>query len=341
MSHSAPRRLQRALTTGTLAISATLLAACGSATSGEPDKASPAAGPFEYTDHRGETVKLDQVPDSVVAQSSVAAALWDAGYKVDGVYGELGEVDGHLNYQAGSIDVDETTVLGKTYGDFNLEQFAALRPDLLIDFSMDGKTLWYVPEELKGQITELASTIGIKGQGIKNTDEAIESFVDLAADLGADTDSAELAAAKEDYEEALAEIKQVAAEKTDLDILLVSRTPELMYAAHPTNFPEIQTLEKLGLDFVEVNPDETYGGFFEELSWEQAGKYDADVIIVDARETDDVARQVDKLPVWQNLPAVKAGQVYEWKTAAPYSYAQYAPIFHDVATWLKDAEPVD
>jgi len=53
----------------------------------------------------------------------------------------------------------------------------------------------------------------------------------------------------------------------------------------------------------------SYGGFFENLSWEQAGKYDADVITVDARETDDTAKQIDKLPTWQNLPPIKAGQV--------------------------------
>lgn len=162
-----------------------------------------------------------------------------------------------------------------------------------------------------GSISEIAPSIGIKGQGIKNTDEAIESFVDLASDLGADTRSQKLAEAKAEYDAALAELEEIAADKGDVKILLVSRTPEFMYAAQPTNFPEIQSLEERGLDFVEVNPDMANGGFFANLSWEQAGKYDADVIMVDARETDDTAKQIDK------LPAVKAAQVYEWKTAAP------------------------
>jgi len=167
------------------------------------------------------------------------------GYTVDGVYGELGQVDGHLNYQAGSIDVSKTTVLGKSYGDFNLERFAALRPDLLIDFSMDGKTLWYVPEGLTGRISDLAPTIGIKGQGLKNTDEAIESFVELARDLGADTESQELAAARAEYDAALAGLKEIAADKGHVKILLVSRSPEFMYAAHPTNFPETRPSKSL------------------------------------------------------------------------------------------------
>lgn len=97
----------------------------------------------------------------------------------------------------------------------------------------------------------------------------------------------------------------------------MSPGPEFMYAAHPTKFPEVQTLEELGPDFIDVNPDMSYGGLFEELSWEHAGKYDADVIMVDARATDETIRQLEGVGTWQNLPDVKAGQVYEWKTTAP------------------------
>ncbi len=140
------------------------------------------------------------MPTKVVAQSSVAAALWDAGYKVDGVYGELGDVDGKLTYQAGSIDTSQVDVLGKTYGEFDAQRYAVMQPDLLIDFSMDGKSLWYVPTEQSKQIFEAAPTLGLTGQGIPDTDAAIETFVELAGKLGADTDSDALAADKAAYD---------------------------------------------------------------------------------------------------------------------------------------------
>lgn len=297
-------------------------------------------GPFSYTDARGKTVELDQVPTTVVAQSSVAAALWDAGYQAAGVYGELGEVDGKLNYQAGSIDTSKVEVLGKTYGEFNTQEYGLMGPDLLIDFSMDGKSLWYIPAEQSKQILDQAPSIGIGGQGIPDTDTAIETFVELAGKLGADTDSPELAADKEDYDAALDRVKQAAEGKQDIKVLLVSRSKDTFYTASPKNFPEIQTLAKAGVQFVEVDADQAAGGFFEELSWEQAGKYDADVILYDAREAPGTPDEVAKIPTWTRLPAVKAGQVYPWYTAAPYSYKQYAQIYDDIADWLEKAKKV-
>jgi iron complex transport system substrate-binding protein len=139
---------------------------------------------------------------------------------------------------------------------------------------------------------------------------------------------------------ALDKVRQAAIGKDDIKVLLVSRSVDSFYAADPKNFPEIQTLEEAGVEFVDVAADPASGGFFEELSWEQAGKYEADVILYDAREAPDVAAKVSNIETWSRLPAVRAGQVYEWKTAAPYSYEQYAPIFEDVARWLDDVQTV-
>ena len=42
---------------------------------------------YVHTDAHIEKVQLEQTPETVVAQSSVAAALCDSRYQVDGVYG--------------------------------------------------------------------------------------------------------------------------------------------------------------------------------------------------------------------------------------------------------------
>jgi iron complex transport system substrate-binding protein len=47
------------------------------------------------------------------------------------------------------------------------------------------------------------------------------------------------------------------------------------------------------------------------------------VIIVDARNT---YTDYQKSAVWRSMPAVKAGRVFAWKPAAPYSYAASVSI---------------
>jgi len=332
----------------TVTAAALVLAGCSGDT--DPDRARDGAeapgsgqtvpeGPFTYTDARGKTVELDETPTTVVAQSSVAAALWDAGYKVDGVYGELTETDGELNYQAGNLELDGMEVLGKTYGEFNVQNYGLMEPDLLIDFSMDDKTLWYVPVEQAKQIFKLAPSIGVSGMGITDTEDAIETMVDLAVKLGADPDSEQLADDKAAYEQALEDVAEAAKGKEDLEILMVSRDPSTFYVANPEFFPEAQTLAKLGLNF--VTPDGK-PEFFHAKSWEEAADYaDADVIWYDARELPEMAEKAEGIDTWTSLPAVRAGQVHEWRTAAPYSYRQYAELYQDVAEWLAESEPVD
>ncbi len=325
-----------------MAVSLLAVAACGNSdTEKKASDDNPVVeGSFDYTDVRGEKIALENVPRTVVAQSSVAAALWDAGYKVSGVYGELGEVDGELTYQAGAIDLDQVEVLGKTYGEFDTTKFALLEPDLLIDFAMDGSSLWYVPAEQVKQVKEIATTIGLQGQGLTGTDEAIQMFVDLAGKLGADVESAELAEDKAAYDAALERVRTAAKGKKEVKVLLMSLTQDGAYAAAPTNFPEVQTLKDAGVSFVEVDADQATGGFFEQLSWEQVGKYDADVILYDARTAAGDSDEIMAVPTWSRLPAVKAGQVYAWRTAAPYSWKQYAGIYDEIATWLEKVETV-
>jgi iron-desferrioxamine transport system substrate-binding protein len=50
-------------------------------------------------------------------------------------------------------------------------------------------------------------------------------------------------------------------------------------------------------------------GYFEALSWENADKYDAGLIILDSRTQAVQANDLESKPAWRDLPAVKAGQV--------------------------------
>lgn len=328
---------RRSLAAAGTAAGLVALAACGSSTAADEESDGGSAGAaFTWTDARGEKVSLDETPDSVVAQSSVAAALWDAGLRVEGVYGELGELDGKLNYQAGNLDLDELTVLGKTYGEFDEVAYAKLDPDLLIDFNMVGKDLWYIPPKEAKTILSIAPSIGVAGQGLDDTETVIEDFVELAEQLGGDDDSAEHEQAKKDFDAAVEALAAAAQGKEDVTVALASFNDQGVYLWNPEMMPEAKTMQAAGVTFVKPK-DLDATGFFEQLSWEQASKYNADVIFSDAR-TEQFMAQVEKIPTYQRLPAVKAGQVYSWKTAAPYSYAQYGPIFEEIAGWLEDVE---
>lgn len=273
------------------------------------------------------------MPTTVVAQNAIAAALWDAGYKVDGIYGELGD-DPASTYQRGNVDLAELTTIGKTWGEFDVDAYAAMEPDLLVDFSFGGE-LWYVPSKLEKQIKDRAPILGLNGQP-KDIDEAIELFVDLAAKLGADTTcNEELLDAKADYEEALAAIT---ANEKDLKVLVASGSDTSFWVVNPAALPETGSLEAAGVDLITAEGAKE-GEVFTELSWEQAADFaDADVILMDVRNTDAVRKKMETIDTWANLPAVEAGQVYGWYAGAPYSYEEYADIWGDLAEQLAGAK---
>lgn len=336
-----------ALAAGTLVALATL-SACGEGDTGPgnaEDKASDdtvaecqsaaPSGSFDYTDSRDQTVSLDSIPSTVVAQSSVAAALWDAGYQVDGVYGELGD-DPASTYQRGNLVLDDMVQLGSTWGEFDVDAYAQMEPDLLVDYSFDGSTLWYVPSKQAKQIGDRAPSIAVNGNPT-NLDDAITSFVDLAAQLGVDTKcNAKLDDARDEYDEALAEVTEAG---KDLKVVIMSATDENFYVVNPEMLPETGTLSQAGVEFVAPKTGEP--NIFHEMSWERAADYaEADVVLIDARNTESVRKKMESIDTFANLPAVKAGQVYEWYAAAPYSYKVYADIFDELADDLEDSQPI-
>ncbi|WP_170323558.1 ABC transporter substrate-binding protein [Cryptosporangium phraense] len=323
-----------------VAVAASLiLAACGGSDTDSSSSSSAApAGPFEFKDARGKTVTIEKTPTTVVAQSSVAAALWDAGFQVKGAYGELTpDAGGKLSFQAGNLDLKKVDVIGKTYGEFDTEKYALLDPQLLIDYTYDAKALWYVPQAQADRVEKLAPTLAVPGN-YQTTDEAIQTFVDLAGKLGADTGSDALKTAKTRYDTALKDISAVA-KTSGLKVAIMSPGKDSLYVVKPAMVPEGNTLKAQGLDLMDATGKSKDTDVFAQQSWEEAPTYkDADVILVDARTYEGSKADLAKVATWANLPAVKAGQVYPWYAAAPYSYASYAKIYAELAADLKAAK---
>ncbi|MDX2543841.1 ABC transporter substrate-binding protein [Streptomyces sp. WI04-05B] len=326
-----------------------VLAACGDddAKSGgsgaDASKAAAApAGPWTFKDDRGQTAKADKVPSNIVAFTGVAAALHDYGVEVKGVFGPTTTKDGKADVQAGDLDVTKVTVLGNEWGQFNIEKYAALAPDLLVTTMFDSAgTLWYVPEESKEKILAVgAPTVGISVFDIQ-LDQPLQRMLELAKTLGADTASAKVTAAKKAFEDAAARLRAATKAKPNIKVLVGSASQDIFYVSGSNLSVDLEYFKALGVNFVEPSADalKASGGWYENLSWENVDKYGADIIMMDNRTSAIQPADITEA-TWKQLPAVKAGQVIARNPEPILSYDKCTPLLTSLAEAIESAKKV-
>ncbi|MEU8362846.1 ABC transporter substrate-binding protein [Nonomuraea sp. NPDC048882] len=309
--------------------------ACGGTSSPPSAPTISGQGSWAWTDDRGKTISLPQRPQRVVAQSGAAAALWDFGVRPVGVFGPHRLKGGGRDPEVGEVDITKVESIGNVWGEFNLEKYAALQPDLLVAGMYQKNSLWYVPEQSVEAADQIAPSVGVQLSG-KPLVRIIEKYGQLAAALGADPGAAPVVEARRRFEAAGAALKALAAERPGLKVMIVTGTPESLYVAYLPDHPDITYWGELGLNVVSPEkPTESEGGFWEVLSWENADKYEADVILVDARAQSMKIEEMAAKPTWAKLPAVKAGQLYPWHAAERYSYLGYAKVMEELKTNLE------
>ncbi|MGW5683532.1 ABC transporter substrate-binding protein [Nonomuraea sp. NPDC003754] len=311
------------------------LAACGGESASapaSPAQAGAAAASFTYTDDRGRKIDLPKTPARIVAQVGSAAALWDFGVKPIAVFGPHKLSNGERDPQVGNVDITKVTGLGNVWDEFNVEQYIGLQPELLVSSMYLKDTLWYVPEKSKDTIEKVAPTAGVMLTG-RNATEVIAKYGDLAAKLGADLAAPEITQARARYEAALEALRKLAAK--GLTIELVSGSPDAMYVSTPEMVPDFKLLSDAGLDIVKPKVDAQ--GYFESLSWENADKYEADVILFDSRTQALGLEEMKKKPTFAKLPAVAKGQVYPMWVETPYSYQKWADLLEGLVADLGKA----
>ncbi|MGW7467807.1 ABC transporter substrate-binding protein [Streptomyces xantholiticus] len=316
------------------------LAACGQDGRGRKDasgKAAPTSGPWSFMDDRGQTAESDYTPQNIVAFTGTAAALFDYGIEVTGVFGPTKTADGRPDVQAGDMDITKLEILGNVWGEFSVEKYAALAPELLVTDMWEKDALWYVPDQSKDKILKLAPSVALWAAQI-NMPGALQRRADLAGSLGADMKAKKVTDAKARFDKAAERLRQAAKAKPNLKVLIGSGSQDLFYVSVPEMSADTLYFRELGVKFVEPKPNAQ--GFFEELSWENAGKYDADIIILDNRTGTLQPDTLEAKPTWAGLPAVKAGQVVPRVTEPIYSYAKCAPILEDLAKAIENARKV-
>ncbi|MGW5848255.1 ABC transporter substrate-binding protein [Streptomyces sp. NPDC055254] len=317
------------------------LTACGggdTAKGDDKDKGGAASGPWTFKDDLGKEVSTKSTPKNIVAFTGTAAALYDYGIQVKGVFGPTKTADGKPDVQAGSMDISKVEILGNVYDEFNVEKYAALQPDLLVTNTWDG-TLWYVPEASKDKIQQLAPAAAISVGGDATLDKALARTADLAKSLGADLNAKKTVDAKARFEAAAAKVREATKANPGIKVLVGSGSADLFYVSTAKTSADLKYFESLGVEF--ITPEKLdEGGFFESLSWENAGKYKADVVLLDNRTGTLQPEDLKAKATWAELPAVKAGQVTPRVTEPIYSYEKCAQILEDLAKSIQGAKKV-
>lgn len=312
------------------ALSLLTLAACGSS-DGDAE-----SGAWTFTDDRGTTISLDSQPKRIVAQSSIAAGLKDLGIDVVGTFGPLKLKDGSVDPQAAGLDPDEVTdvTAAGEYGSLNLEKLAALDPDLVITNMYLPPELWYINDATAKKVAKLAPILAVDFKG-DSLIESIEDIQEVGAKLGADLESSEVEQARDDFDTASGRLTDVGTKLGDRQILVTSATKELLFAANPTRFPDIDYyVEELKLPVIAA--DSAPDAYWEELSWENADKYDADIVMVDTRDEGAALKEFKAQPVFSTITAAKNDAWVGWEAVAPTSFAAYADVINRLADDIEE-----
>lgn len=330
MSHFR-RRAVAAL--GALLLAGTV-AACGSSSD---DKDDATDGPWSFKSGNGETVKLDKTPKRIIASGAEAAALISFGIRPVGLYA-VGPIKDDPNLK--DLDLSGITILSETWGDIDVEKAATLNPDLIVaDWWPAEKAYSGLEGSVKAsskKLAKLAPVVGIaQGDSIESL---VRGYEELAESLGADTDDPKIAADKKAFEDALTTFKKTVAAKPDLSVLAVSPADDLLYVANPKYAPELLDFQRWGLDV--ITPDSPDKGFpyWENVSWENADKYQPDLLLIDGRSYETGIKTGEKQPTWDSIKAGKAESYVSWPAYWMHTYGEYATQLKQLTAAIEKAD---
>ncbi|WP_181558046.1 ABC transporter substrate-binding protein [Actinoplanes lutulentus] len=315
-----------------------VLAGCGS-NDAPADETAAASGPWSFTSGNGDVVKADKTPSRIIAHAGEAAALISFGIKPVGIYADE-PVKTDLNLK--DLDLTGITILGEEWGKIDVEKAASLAPDLIVgDWWPAEKAYSGLEEgvdEKSKKLAELAPIVGVsQGESIVDLAEGYEA---LATSLGAKVDDPQIAANKKRFETAVTAFKAATAAKPNLTAAGMSPTDEKVYVANPKYAPELLDFQRWGLKVLDpAAPDKDFP-YWETLSWENADKYQPDLILWDGRAYKDTlnAEFGKKQPTWFEIKAAKAGAVTAWPAYWLHTYGDFATELEKLTTAINGAD---
>ncbi|MFI1988771.1 ABC transporter substrate-binding protein [Actinoplanes sp. NPDC020271] len=337
---SLPLSRRGLLAAGGAAVAGAVLSACGSKDddTSAPASTAAASGPWTFTDDQPKELKADKAPAKIVAFTGTAAALADLGLqdKIVGVFGETKKADGTAEAQAGSLDINKVQIVGNAWGEFSVEKYAALTPDLLVTHQFDPGAWWYVPDESKDKILAVSPNNALITVGRVPLNKPIERYAELARSLGADLNAPKVAEAKARFEKAAQDLSDAAKASGGIKVLFGSGAADVFYVSSAAVSSDLMYFKELGVDL--IMPEVKGQDYYESLSWENADKYQADIIFLDARTGTLQPSDLASKPAWNALPAVKANQVFPWQAVPIYSWNGAAPLVEAITAAIKKSK---
>ncbi|MDC9824336.1 ABC transporter substrate-binding protein [Devosia sp. ZB163] len=286
---------------------------------------------WSYTDGSGKTVSLDHVPTRIVAHANAAAGLIALGIRPVGIYVDSPVAD---DKSLEGLDLTGIEIVGEAWGEINVEKTAALKPDLIVAEWWPLDNAWSGLNDKLEQVSKIAPVTGpAQGASIVTL---IEDYEKLAASLGADLSAPEVAADKKAFEDAREKFKAALAAKPNLNVLAVWAGTDALYVAATAGAAELSDFASWGMKLVDpaVADDR---GYWETLSWEQADKYQPDLVIVDNRSATTIETAKDQ-PMWTAIRAAAAGQVTDWPAFWLRNYKAYAGALDKLTTAIAAAD---
>jgi iron complex transport system substrate-binding protein len=279
------------------------------------------AAEWTYTDGGGKVVTLPDVPQRIVAHANVAAGLIPLGIRPVGIY-----VDGPVKDDPSlrGLDLTGIEILGEAWGQIDIEKLAAAKPDIIL------AEYWPLEKAYSGMesgaadgtlIQQIAPVVGpIQGN---STETLIKDYEALATRLGADITKPEIAADKAKFEASKAAFQAAVVAKPGLTVLAVWAGTDSMSVASAAGSAELSDFAAWGLGIISPEYAEDRG-YWETLSWENADKYQPDLIIVDDRFGPATRETAEAQPTWKSIKAAEAGQVGDWPAFWMRNYKVYS-----------------
>jgi len=315
---------------------ALVLAGCGSS-SDSASEASAGEG-WSYESGDGKTYTADSTPKRIIAQGEAAAALISFGIKPVAIYSN-DPIE--TNKSLKDLDLSGIKILSETYGQIDAETAAGLKPDLIVS------SYWPLEKAYGGfesgvddsakKVQKLADVVGpAEGDSVETK---LEGYEELAISLGADPAGGTIAADKATFQTAVERFKATVASKEGLTSLAVSPSEDLLYVAVPSEASELSDFERWGLDIMDPDSPDPDFAYWENLSWENADKYQPDFLLMDDRDAANSQKIADGQPTWQNIKAVKAGAVVPWPAYWIHTYKDYAAQLDELSDSIESIDP--
>ena len=290
---------------------------------------------WTYTDGTGQTVTLDHVPNRIVMHANTAAGLIPLGIRPIAIYVDTPVAE---DKSLQGLDLTGIEIVGEAWGQIDIEKVAALKPDLFL------AEWWPLDKAFSGleggnggsndQILKLAPITGpTQGDSIL---KLIADYEVLAKSLGADLDAPQVKADKATFDASLEAFKAAVAAKPNLTALPVWAGTDALYVAATQGSSELMDFAGWGLKLItpEVADDR---GYWETVSWEQADKYQPDLVLVDNR-SDKTIETAKAQPMWTAIKAAAAGQVTDWPAFWLRNYKAYAGALDKLTAAIEAAD---